>query len=63
MVSVGFCHTEQSRPGGIGAGSFELRGDGSLHEFIIHNAGPGLGPRGGLFLEARGFDDIVIPET
>ncbi len=27
--------------GGIGAGSFELRGDGSLHEFIIHNAGPG----------------------
>lgn len=27
--------------GGIGAGSFELRGDGSMHEFIIHNAGPG----------------------
>ena len=26
--------------GGISAGSFELRGDGTLHEFIIHNAGP-----------------------
>ena len=26
--------------GGIGAGSLELRGDGTLHEWIIHNAGP-----------------------
>lgn len=26
--------------GGISTGSVELRGDGSLHEWIIHNAGP-----------------------
>jgi non-lysosomal glucosylceramidase len=26
--------------GGISAGSFELRGDGSFHEWFIHNAGP-----------------------
>ncbi len=25
--------------GGLSAGSVELRGDGSLHEWIIHNAG------------------------
>jgi non-lysosomal glucosylceramidase len=26
--------------GGVGAGSFELRGDGTLHEWTIHNANP-----------------------
>eukprot|EP00937_MAST-01D_sp_MAST-1D-sp2_P006421 g6421.t1 len=26
--------------GGVSAGSFELRGDGTLHEWTIHNAGP-----------------------
>lgn len=26
--------------GGIGAGSFELRADGTIHEWTVHNAGP-----------------------
>jgi len=38
--------------GGLGAGSFELRGDGSMHEWTIANQSPGGAAKVGLFDDA-----------